>query len=98
MIEDPMCKRLGGEQEFRVRDETLPSSLIEYPRAAAPGGTQYGVRTHHAAQQWEIVAVEGGRARHVAFVSSIFCLQDVLGLAAEISGGLARTRTLTSIQ
>ncbi len=87
MIGDQMCEHLGGEQEFRVRDGTLPSSPIEYPRAAVSGGTQYGVRADHAAQQWEIVAVEGSRARHVAFIANIFCLKDVLDLAAEISGG-----------
>ena len=85
MCDSRTCRYPCGEEEFRRYADTLAPDRIMYPVKAAPGETRYGVMVNHAAQQWEIVAAQGDRSRHVAFISTLCCLDRVLNMAAEIS-------------
>ncbi len=73
-----------GEQEFMHYHATLGPNDVIYPSTARSGQRRFGVTVHRSALQWEIVAVEAGRTRHVAFVSTLYCLEQVLSLASDL--------------
>ncbi len=92
MCNDATCRRHAGEAEFQSYRQTLgPDGLIFGPEEQA-SGLRYGVAVNGAACQWEIVAVEASRVRHVAFVSPQYRLAQVLDLA----GGWARSMAAIS--
>jgi hypothetical protein len=74
----------SAAQDFAFYYQTLGPDQFILPENAVPGRRQYGVTVHRPARQWEIVAVEGGRLRHVAFITGSYCLDQVLGLAGSI--------------
>jgi|GEM_PF-1993119 hypothetical protein len=86
MSDNGVVVRNPGEQDFAFYFKTLEPNEVILPEAVLPGQRQYGVTVHHPARQWEIVAVEPGRRRHVAFIAAVYCLDQVLGLA----GGIGR--------
>ncbi len=86
MSDNGVVVRYPGEQDFAFYFETLEPNEVILSETPLPGERQYGVTVHHPARQWEIVAVESGRRRHVAFVAAVYGLDQVLGLA----GGIGR--------
>ncbi len=91
MSDNGAVVRNPGEQGFAFYFNTLEPNEVIFPETVLPGPRQYGVTVHHPARQWEIVAVEPGRRRHVAFIAAIYCLDQVLGLAGGIGRGLPAT-------
>jgi hypothetical protein len=81
-----------GEQDFAFYFRTLGPHEVILPETVVAGPRQYGVTVHHPAKQWEIVAVESGRQRHVAFVAAVYGLEQVLGLAGCIGRELPAAR------
>jgi hypothetical protein len=88
MSSNGVVVRNPHEEDFAFYDKTLEPDEVILPDTVLPGQRQYGVTVHHHAKQWEIVAVESGRRRHVAFVSAVYPLEQVLGLAGGIGRGL----------
>ncbi len=86
MSDSEICKYPQGEEQFKQYEADLTPGKILYPGVASSGSTNYGVMVHRPAHEWEIVAVQGNRPRHVVFVSAAVCLDRVLELAAELSG------------
>jgi hypothetical protein len=76
-----------AEQDFGYYCDTLGPNEVIFPNTTGQAGRQYGVTVHRPAYQWEIVAVEAGHIRHVVFVSAVYALEQVLGLA----NGLGRS-------
>ncbi len=77
-----------AEQEFSFYFATLGPDEVIFPELIGASTRQYGVTVHRPACQWEIVAVEAGRSRHVAFISAVARLEQVLGLALDIGRSL----------
>ncbi len=73
-----------AEQDFSYYYQTLGPNEVIFPGSIGSTARQYGVTVHRPACQWEIVAVESGRRRHVAFVAAVYGLDQVLGLACGI--------------
>ncbi len=88
MCADGCCTNNPGEQEFKDCCQTLEPGKVIFAASDAPGLIQYGVTANGPAYQWEIVAVESGRSRHVAFISTTYCLNQVLNLAGHMSRGV----------
>ncbi len=87
MCNNAVCERHPGEVEFRTYQRTMGPNDVIFGQEHPASGLCYGVVVNSAAWQWEIVAVEAGSRRHVAFVSPQYRLDQVLNLA----GGWARS-------
>ena len=85
MCDRTTCSLPCGTQDFTRYDRSVGTAEVFYPEVSPTADTQYGVMAHHTAQQWEVVAVTAGRIRHVAFISSVYCLEKVLGVARGIA-------------
>ncbi len=92
MCNDAACGRHPGEVEFRQCQQTMGPDDVIFAQEAQASALRYGVAINVAAWQWEIVAVESNRKRHIAFVSPQYRLEQVLGLA----GGWTRSATAVS--
>ena len=77
MSDNGVVVRNPGEQDFAFHFRTLEPNEISLPDTVLPGQRQYGVTVHYPARQWEIVAVERGRRRHVAFVAAVYWIVQV---------------------
>lgn len=101
MCNNGVCAQHPGEQEFAFFNETLGPDHVIFPAEAGQGENRYriektrrnekryGVMVHRSAWQWEIVAVEAGHTRHVAFVSPTYRLEQVVELARGMERGAA---------
>jgi hypothetical protein len=87
MSSDGVGVQYPGEREFRHYDETLQPDQVIFPEETRAGDRRYGVMVHRPAWQGKIVAVESGHPRHVAFISTSYCLQQVLELARGMARG-----------
>ncbi len=86
MCDGSACGYFCGEDEFRGYEHIWAADRVIYPLPATAGAPRYGVMVSQLAHQWEIVAMQAGGPRHVAFVSTAYCLDRVLDLAARIAG------------
>ena len=77
------CTYPCGEEEFRRYEGTLLPDRVMYPAVPPVGPTRDGVMINCPAHQWEIVAVQGESCRHVAFISTLYCLDRVLDVASQ---------------
>jgi hypothetical protein len=86
MCDSSTCTYPCGEDEFKGYEDQWTPDRVVYPIPATAGTTRYGVMISRPAHQWEIVAVRAERPRHLAFVSTHYCLDRVLDLASRIAG------------
>jgi hypothetical protein len=86
MCDRTTCKFPCGEEEFRRYDASMTPERVMYPTNARSGTTRYGVTISHPAHQWEIVAVQSDHPRHLAYISTLYCLDRVMEMASQIAG------------
>jgi hypothetical protein len=81
MCNNGMCEQHQGEAEFRAYQQKLGPNEVIFGGQEVTAHVRYGVVVNSSFWQWEIVAVERGHNRHVAFVAPQFGLNQALNMA-----------------
>ncbi len=81
MCNNGMCEQHPGEVEFRAYQQTLGPNEVIFGGQAQTHRVRFGVVLNSSAWQWEIVAVENGHNRHVAFLAPQCGLSEALSMA-----------------
>ncbi len=84
-----MCEQHPGEAEFRAYQQSLGPNEVIFGGQEQALRVRYGVVLNSRAWQWEIVAVENGQKRHVAFVGPQLGLGQALSMAERWTRSMA---------
>ncbi len=81
MCNNGTCGQHPGEAEFQTYLRKLAPNEVIFGEQGQTESVRYGVVVNSCLCQWEIVAVENGHNRHVAFVGPEFGLSRALNMA-----------------